>query len=42
MRDIYIWFSIVYFIAGGMHLYLMIKIIKEIDGLKNNKKNKRL
>lgn len=21
MRDIYVWFSIIYFLAGGLHLY---------------------
>lgn len=34
MKDIYIWFSIIYFIAGGMHLYQQYLIIQLLTGLK--------
>lgn len=31
MRDVYIWFSIIYFIAGGVHLYLMYRMVKSLE-----------
>jgi hypothetical protein len=34
MRDVYIWFSILYFIAGGFHLYQQHIIIKELKNIK--------
>ena len=34
MRDIYIWFSIIYFIAGGIHLWQQHLIIEELKNIK--------
>ena len=33
MRDIYVWFSIIYFLAGAIHLYqqyVIIQLLKQV------------
>lgn len=40
MRDIYVWFSIVYFIAGGIHLYQMHRIVKNMEKIVINMEKK--
>ena len=34
MRDVYIWFSLIYFLAGGFHLWQQHKMIQELREIK--------
>ena len=33
MRDIYVWFSIIYFIMGGLSLYMQYKSMRALENI---------